>query len=74
MNLKDNLKLIEIELFSYCNRKCWMCPNSFIDRKTNNTFMKTEIYKKILKELGSIDYDNLISFSRYNEPLSKKII
>ena len=36
MNNKDlfkkHLKLIEIEVFSFCNRKCWYCPNSYIDR------------------------------------------
>ena len=27
-----NIRLVEIEIFSFCNRKCLFCPNSFIDR------------------------------------------
>lgn len=34
-----NLRLIELELWAYCNRKCSWCPNSFIDRQKNRTMM-----------------------------------
>lgn len=34
-----NLRLIEIELFSYCNRKCNWCPNKYIDRKSNIIYL-----------------------------------
>ena len=53
---KNNLKLIEIEIFSYCNRICWFCPNSFIDRRTINIEMKDDHYEKILTDLAEIDY------------------
>lgn len=71
---KNSVGMIEIEVFSYCNRKCWFCPNSEIDRITTNTYMPEENYLKILDELAEINYDRLISYSRYNEPLSDKII
>ena len=29
-----NLKLVEIEIFNYCNRTCEFCPNETIDRKS----------------------------------------
>lgn len=78
MNIKDwfkgQLKLIEIETFSYCNRKCWFCPNSFIDRHSDNNVMPEEIYLSILNQLAEINYDKEITYSRYNEPLAYKEI
>jgi MoaA/NifB/PqqE/SkfB family radical SAM enzyme len=69
---KDSLKLIEIETFSYCNRKCWFCPNSFIDRKTSNVEMTEEVYLDLLAQLKEIDFAGELTFSRYNEPMSKR--
>lgn len=66
--------MVEIEIFSYCNRKCWFCPNSFIDRNSTNILMLEELYLKILNELKSINYSNMISYSRYNEPTSNREI
>lgn len=72
--LKENLKLLEIEVFSFCNRKCWFCPNAYIDRKSETILMPEESYLSVLKQLKEIDYDQEITYSRYNEPLSKKSI
>tara|TARA_R110002110_G_scaffold296383_1_gene510602 strand:- start:2683 stop:3543 length:861 start_codon:yes stop_codon:yes gene_type:complete len=69
---KQNLKMIEIEIFSYCNRVCWFCPNSFIDRRTENKFMSEEDYLDILHQLAEIDYSGEVTYSRYNEPLSNR--
>ena len=69
---KKNLKLIEIETFSYCNRKCWFCPNSFIDRLSENNEMRESDYLNLLSQLREIDFSGELTFSRYNEPLSKK--
>lgn len=68
----NRIRLVEIEIFSYCNRRCWFCPNSYIDRHSNNILMDEKIYIKILQELKRINYSNIISFSRYNEPTSHK--
>ena len=69
-----NIRLVEIEIFSFCNRKCLFCPNSFIDRHSTNNYMPENLYLKILQELKHINYSNMISYSRYNEPLSNKEI
>lgn len=66
-----NYKMFEIEIHSYCNRTCEWCPNSFIDRRSETVFLDETLYLKALSELGS-DYDGVISYSRYNEPTSKK--
>lgn len=71
---KNQLKLIEIEVFSFCNRKCWYCPNSYIDRHSTNNIMPEEKYLNILNQLKEIDYQEEITYSRYNEPLSHRDI
>ena len=72
--LKDNLKLIEIEIFSYCNRVCWFCPNSFVDRRSENVLMEEERYLNILEQLREINFSGEVTYSRYNEPLSNREI
>ena len=69
---KENLKLIEIETFSYCNRKCWFCPNSFVDRLSENKIMEEDKYLNLISQLQEIDYSGELTFSRYNEPLSHR--
>ena len=65
----QNLRLVEIELFNYCNRKCEWCPNSFIDRTSNFEYLSYDLFKKIIDELKYNNYKGIFSFSRYNEPL-----
>lgn len=69
---KKQLKLIEIEIFSYCNRKCWFCPNSFIDRISENKIMPKETYQSLLNQLHEINFSGELTYSRYNEPTSKR--
>jgi radical SAM protein with 4Fe4S-binding SPASM domain len=71
---KASVGLVEIETFSYCNRVCWFCPNSKIDRRSTNRYMDENLYLKILYDLASINYDRDVTYSRYNEPLSDRII
>ncbi|MEZ5479923.1 MAG: SPASM domain-containing protein [Thiolinea sp.] len=69
-----SVNMVELEVFSYCNRVCWFCPNSFIDRRSANYYMDEDLYLGILDQLASIDYAGKISWSRYNEPLADRII
>jgi len=71
---RQYVNFIEIEIFSYCNRRCAFCANSHIDRHSENIFMKPETYSKIIDELAQINYSGSIWYSRYNEPLADKII
>lgn len=67
------LRLIEIEIFSYCNRTCNFCPNSmdsFRQNKNEAEFLDYNVFCKFIKQLKEEEYDGVISFSRYNEPLS----
>ena len=65
-----DLRLIELELWAYCNRKCSWCPNSFIDRQKNRTMMDEQIFKELIQTLKNINYKGYITFSRYNEPFA----
>lgn len=67
---KENVEYIYIEPHSFCNRKCWFCPNSMYSRGTTMHKMEDGMFHKILNELSEIDYDGDISFSLYNEPLA----
>lgn len=71
---KDNINMLEIETFSYCNRKCWFCPNSIFDRHSKIDYMPEEIYLKILNDAKEFNHINFITYSRYNEPTADKII
>lgn len=66
----SEVRLIELELFSYCNRTCNFCPNHYVDRLSHNTVLPEAIFEKIILELKSYNYSNYISLSRYCEPLA----
>lgn len=66
----EKIRLVEIELFSYCNRACDWCPNREIDRKKVNKEIDDNIFFALLESLKKNKYKNPITFSRYNEPLA----
>lgn len=68
MNDIKELRLIEIELFSKCNRKCNWCPNREIDR-TFYEELPENIFEHVIQTLKEKEYKGVITFSRYNEPL-----
>ncbi|MDX2153763.1 MAG: radical SAM protein [Bryobacteraceae bacterium] len=71
---RESVIMVEIEVFSYCNRRCWFCPNSRIDRISKNDYMDPHLYERIMRDLASVNYSKTISYSRYNEPLSDRVI
>jgi len=71
---KAAVRMVEIEVFSYCNRLCWFCPNKDGSRIGSNTYMDVGLYESIVRRLADIRYDGMISYSRYNEPLADPVI
>jgi len=71
---KSSVTQVEIETFTYCNRRCRFCANSYIDRRSENRHMDEALYLRILRDLAAVDYDQAITFSRYNEPLADRVI
>lgn len=70
---KQSVGSVEIEIFSYCNRTCCFCPNSFVDRRSGNTLMSPPLYSRILDDLRSIEYAGIVWYSRYNEPTADRV-
>jgi MoaA/NifB/PqqE/SkfB family radical SAM enzyme len=62
--------MVEVEVHSYCNRTCWFCPNSYIDRRTETKLMDEAVYTRLLADLGEIGFAGVITYSRYNEPFA----
>jgi radical SAM family protein/iron-sulfur cluster protein len=67
---KRNITLVELEPHAYCNRTCSFCPNATIDRLTVKTRLDVDLYEAVLADLASIEYDRVLRFARYSEPLS----
>ena len=71
------VKFVEIETFTFCNRKCWFCPNATMPERQDragNRYMDEGLYLRILADLKSVNYAGQIQFGRYNEPLADRII
>ena len=64
------LRLVEIELNSYCNRKCNWCPNNLIDRHSDVNIMDYDTINSLIVDLKRMNYKGYISYSRYNEPFA----
>ena len=68
---KKNVRGFEFEPHSFCNRKCWFCPNSFIDRTGPVEFMDQAMFIQVLSDLASINYSEFVSFVGWCEPFSQ---
>lgn len=65
----NEIRLVEIEIHSHCNRKCVWCPNLFLDRG-HFTEMDEGTYIRIINDLKRHRFSGTISYSRYNEPMA----
>ena len=69
---RSSVETVEIEISSYCNRRCGFCPNSFLDRLGPQRFMDDALFTSIVSQLGTLDWSGFLSFHRYNEPLADR--
>jgi len=60
---------IEIETSTYCNRRCSFCPNGIYDRGVEQRLIDKPLFKKIVLDLKSEEYEGTIALHNYNEPL-----
>lgn len=63
-----------IELYGYCNRRCYFCFNSNRFPARDAGIMDEGLWKKIIDELSAIQYTGRISPYFYGEPLLDKRI
>lgn len=59
--------IVNLELSTYCNRKCSYCPMSIVPRKQE--FMSMSLLSRILSQLNEIHYTGEIMLNFFNEPL-----
>lgn len=64
---------VDLELFSYCNRRCLYCPNSFIDRISTNTYLPGPVYRMLVENLAEIDFRGKVVLNFYNEPMADPV-
>jgi radical SAM protein with 4Fe4S-binding SPASM domain len=69
---KSSVSNVNIEISSYCNRKCQYCPISKVDRFSANKVLPEPVFDKILSDLAKIDYDGEVSLNLYNEPTADR--
>ena len=62
-----DLRKIDIEIHSFCNRCCKWCSNS-VYKRDFYIEMKDSVFSKIIDELKQINYKGPVFFTRYNEP------
>ena len=67
--------LIGFNLSGLCNRTCVFCPRVNPKIYPNiNKHIPVELYERIVKELAEVEYDGMILFSAFSEPLLYKRI
>ncbi len=71
---RASVRTVEIETFSYCNRRCWFCANAYIDRRSRNSFLDEAVFGKILAGLAVVRFRGTVNLSAYNEPLADPAI
>lgn len=70
----SQIRLLELELFSFCNRTCNFCPNHYIDRLSDNKVLDIKVFENLVQELKQEKFKGVISFSRYCEPFAFRSI
>ena len=78
---KDNkvplFSLVEISDSGTCNRACSFCPRSdkdWINKFDNKEFIKSELHENIVFQLQDLNYNGIVVYSGFNEPLLNKDI
>jgi MoaA/NifB/PqqE/SkfB family radical SAM enzyme/tetratricopeptide (TPR) repeat protein len=71
---KSNVRNISLEVFSFCNRKCWFCPNVTFDRKSTNVYMDEDVFSAIIHDAAAVGYSGNFHLTRFSEPLADRVI
>lgn len=72
-NTTPFFSLIEFNLSGLCNRTCVFCPRSNPEVFPNiNEHIPIQLFEKVMKELSEVEYDGMILFSGFGEPLLHK--
>ena len=61
---------IEVEIGTFCNRRCRWCPNGWHERGRQHDRMATRTWRRLLADLRRAEYAGWLAFHNYNEPLA----
>ena len=61
---------IEVELGTFCNRRCGWCPNAYSERGQQRRDMKDSTWEALLDDLHAARFRGWFAFHNYNEPLA----
>jgi radical SAM protein with 4Fe4S-binding SPASM domain len=65
--------LVELNLTGLCNRTCVFCPRADDAVYPNrHEHIAVELYEKVVRELGALDYRGMLLHSGFSEPLLAK--
>jgi Iron-sulfur cluster-binding domain/Radical SAM superfamily len=67
-------QFIEVEVGTYCNRRCAWCPNGWHDRGLQRDVMNPALFSSLLADLGKHGFKGWFAFHNYNEPLADPAI
>lgn len=69
---RNLFKEIEFETLTYCNRKCFYCPNIDFERfgEEGDFFMKEDVFTTLIEQLKNMGFNGLIAPHLYGEPMS----
>lgn len=69
---KKPFESIEFETTAHCNRSCSYCPVSMYPRNgdLDGTYMKPEVFQKLLQDLKEMKFEGEIAPHMYGEPLT----
>ena len=65
---------VEISESGMCNRKCSFCPRSDPNYNHVNEFIANELHNKLCNELSELNYQGVIRYSGFVEPMLDKNI
>jgi len=63
-------RYVEVETSRRCNRSCAWCPNGEHTVRRRQELMDWTLFRRIVDELGALDYGGWLAFHNYNEPLA----
>lgn len=63
---------IMFETRTKCNNTCEFCAVSLLNNKRDDTFMPTEMFRRVIDELAKLDYKGKVALFNNNEPLMDK--